>query len=75
MLHDSGASRACYATFHAAAMLYENDSFKTHISVLAAFHRVYIRPGRLNAGLGKGLNQLFELRSIGDCVDIDRTSA
>ena len=65
---DSAASRAYYAAFYAvtAALLYEQESFKTHSSVISAFHRVFVKTSRVNIEHGKRLNHLFELRGIGD---------
>src|SRR5690606_7326135 len=57
-----------YAAFYAAtaALLHEGEAFKSHSGVVGAFHRVFVRTGRLDAEHGKALNRLFELRGIGD---------
>ncbi len=75
-LHDSAASRAYYAAFHAAtaAILQEGEPSKTHSSTLAAFHRVYVRTGRIGSEHGKALNQLFELRAIGDYGELQHVT-
>lgn len=69
---DSAASRAYYAAFYAAtaALLYEQETFKTHGGVLSSFHRVFVKSGRVRVEHGKRLNQLSELRSIGDYGEI-----
>lgn len=66
--YDSAASRAYYAAFYAvtAALLHEGEAFRSHSGVVGAFHRVFVRTGRLDATHGKALNRLFELRAIGD---------
>ena len=73
---DSATSRAYYAAFYAAtaALLQEQETFKTHSSVLSAFHRVFVKSGRIPAEHGKHLNQLFELRGIGDYGETDHNT-
>jgi hypothetical protein len=44
------------------------DPFKKHSGVRAAFHREFIRSGRLDVGWGKFYDQLFEDRQEGDYV-------
>jgi len=65
---DFAASRAYYAVFYAATALLLNDEqeFSKHSGVIAAIHRQFIRTEKLPKELGRTLNWLFELRSIGD---------
>ena len=65
---DFVASRAYYAAFYAAtALLLKNGlKFGKHSGVIAAIHKHFVKEGKLDKGLGKNLNWLFELRGIGD---------
>ncbi len=65
---DFAASRAYYAAFYAAKALTlrEGCELVKHSAVIAAIHRDYVKPGRLDPALGKKLNWLFELRGTGD---------
>lgn len=65
---DDAVSRAYYAAFYAAtaALLREGLDFGKHSGVIAAVHRVFVKPGRLDRRFGRALNWLFELRSVGD---------
>ena len=66
--YDFAASRAYYAAFYGAtALLLDADmEFSKHSGVIAAVHQHFIKPGKLEKQLGKDLNWLFELRSLGD---------
>jgi uncharacterized protein (UPF0332 family) len=46
--------------------LQEGLEFSKHSGVIAAIHQRFIKTGRIEKEFGKGLNWLFELRSIGD---------
>lgn len=65
---DFAASRAYYAAFYAATamLLSEGVEFRRHSGVIAAIHKRFVRSGRLDQTLGRDLNWLFELRSVGD---------
>jgi uncharacterized protein (UPF0332 family) len=69
---DDAASRAYYAAFHAATALlvHEGLDFSKHSSVISAIHQRFVKPGRLDKDLGKSLNWLFDLRSIGDYGEV-----
>lgn len=66
--YDSAASRAYYAAFYAttAALLREGFGPRKHSGVIAAVHQRLVKPGRLDASLGRDLAWLFNLRSVGD---------
>jgi len=66
--YDFAASRAYYAVFYAATaiLLCEELEFRKHSGVISAIHQHFIKTGKLDQELGKNLNWLFELRSIGD---------
>ncbi len=66
--YDYAASRAYYAAFYAATalVLKEGLDFRKHSGVIAAVHQRFVKAGRLDTDIGKNLNWLFELRSIGD---------
>ena len=65
---DFAASRAYYAAFYAvsAALLNEGAEFSKHSGVISAFHKKFIKTGKLEAKYGRDLRWLFELRGIGD---------
>ena len=66
--HDFAASRAYYAAFYAstAALLNEGIESSKHSGVIASVHQRPVKTGKLDKERGRGLNWLFELRSIGD---------
>lgn len=66
--HDFAASRAYYAAFYAstAALLNEGIESSKHSGVIASVHQRLVKTGKLDKERGRGLNWLFELRSIGD---------
>jgi uncharacterized protein (UPF0332 family) len=65
---DFAASRAYYAAFYAACavLLKSGHEFTKHGAVIAAVHKTLVKPGIVSQDIGKKLNRLFELRSIGD---------
>jgi uncharacterized protein (UPF0332 family) len=65
---DFAASRAYYVAFYAstAALLNEGIEMSKHSGVIAAVHQRLVKTGRLDKEQGRGLNWLFELRSVGD---------
>ena len=65
---DEAASRAYYAAFYAATavLLREGLDFGKHSGVIAAVHQRLVKTGRIDKSLGRALNWLFELRSVGD---------
>ena len=65
---DFAASRAYYAVFYASVALLLDDGVERskHSGVIAYMHQEFVKTGKLNKEQGKGLNWLFELRSIGD---------
>lgn len=69
---DDAASRAYYAAFHAATALlvHEGLDFSKHSAVISAIHRRFVKPGQLDRDIGKSLNWLFDLRSIGDYGEV-----
>jgi len=66
--YDIAASRAYYAAFYAASalLLSENIDTSKHSGVIALIHQHFVKTGKLDKEQGKGLNWLFELRSVGD---------
>jgi len=66
--YDFAASRAYYAVFYAATalLLQEKREFSKHSGVIAAIHRYFVKTGKFKKQVGRELNWLFELRSIGD---------
>lgn len=68
LYYDFAAGRAYYAAFYAATalLLHEGVEMSRHSGVIAAVHQRYIKTGMLDKTLGKSLNWLFELRSVGD---------
>jgi len=65
---DFAAARAYYAAFYAASALLLHDGlgFSKHSAVIAHIHRNYVKEGRLSREMGKALNNLFDLRGVGD---------
>ena len=65
---DFAASRAYYAVFYAATaiLLRKEKAFSKHSGVMAAIHKYFVKPGKLEKQVGKDLNWLFELRGLGD---------
>ncbi|MDD5676047.1 MAG: HEPN domain-containing protein [Chitinivibrionales bacterium] len=65
---DFAASRAYYAAFYAASavLLRAGNEFTKHSAVVAAIHKTLVKTGVISPDIGKKLNRLFELRSIGD---------
>ena len=81
---DGACNRAYYAMFDAAhAALLEVSpeidpaSFKTHRGLIAAFGLNLVKPGRLSAELGRGLNQVEHIRLLADYTGeaIEQTQA
>jgi uncharacterized protein (UPF0332 family) len=66
--YDFAASRAYYAAFYAATAVLLDEGWESnkHSGVIASIHQRFVRTGRLDKELGKALNWLFELRSVGD---------
>jgi uncharacterized protein (UPF0332 family) len=66
--YDVSASRSYYAAFYAASALLLNDGIDTskHSGVIALVHQHFVKSGKLRKELGRNLNWLFELRSVGD---------
>jgi len=65
---DYSASRAYYAAFYAASalLLSEGKSYSKHSGVLARIHMDYVKTGRLPAETGRVINELSDLRHVGD---------
>jgi uncharacterized protein (UPF0332 family) len=63
-------NRLYYAAFYgaSAALLERQRSFRKHSGVRAAFHREFIKTGRLNMEWGRFYDRLFEDRQEGDYV-------
>ena len=68
LYYDFAAARAYYAAFYAATALLLNEGVEMskHSGVIAAIHQRFVKTGKLDKTLGKSLNWLFELRSVGD---------
>lgn len=66
--YDFVASRAYYAAFYSATalLLSEELEFSKHSGVIASIHQRFVKTGKLDTRYGKDLNQLFELRGVGD---------
>lgn len=69
---EQSVSRAYYAVFYAAdaALLSLGQRRSKHGAVVAAFNQFVIKRGGFDAGVGRTLRTLFELRSEAD-YDID----
>jgi uncharacterized protein (UPF0332 family) len=65
---DFAASRAYYTAFYAstAALLNEGIELSKHSGVIASVHQRLVKTGKMDKEQGRGLNWLFELRSVGD---------
>ena len=77
---DFSASRAYYVVFYAATALLLKDGLERgkHSGVIAAMHQRFVKTGKLSKELGRDLNWLFELRSVGDyggVAHVSRTDA
>lgn len=68
LYYDFAAARAYYAAYYAATALLLNEGVEVskHSGVIAAIHQRFVKTGKLDKTLGKSLNWLFELRSVGD---------
>ncbi len=71
-------SRAYYAVFHAvsAVLLTKELVFSSHAQVIGTFNREFIKTGVLPANLTGKIQELFNLRQLGDYtiapdIDID----
>jgi uncharacterized protein (UPF0332 family) len=66
--YDFAASRAYYAAFYASTALLLRDGLELskHSGVIATIHQRFVKTGKIGKELGKTLNWLFELRSVGD---------
>lgn len=66
-------SRAYYAAFYAAeaALLTMGETRSKHSGVLAAFGRLVVKDGGLDADVGGALRRLFELRNAADYSWLD----
>jgi len=69
---DYAASRAYYAAFYAvSALLASKDFFfRKHSAIISSFHREFIKTSLLDIKYGQMLNELFELRAIGDYGEV-----
>lgn len=65
---DFAASRAYYAAFYAATALLLNEGLEygKHSGVIASVHQRFVKEGKIEKTVGRDLNWLFELRSVGD---------
>ena len=71
-------SRAYYAVFHAvsALLLTKELVFSSHAQVIGSFNREFIKTGVMPANLTSKIQELFNLRQLGDYtiapdIDID----
>ena len=76
LYYDFAAARAYYAAFYAATALLLNEGVEMskHSGVIAAIHQRFVKTGKLDKTLGKSLNWLFELRSVGDYGGLSHVS-
>jgi uncharacterized protein (UPF0332 family) len=74
--YDFAGSRAYYAAFYAASaiLLSQDIESSKHSGVIANIHQKLVKTGKLTKELGKALNWLFELRSIGDYGIVEHVS-
>ena len=70
-------SRAYYAAFYAAEVALDElgETRSRHSAVVAAFGQLLVRPGTLDAGVGRLLRSLFERRTGADYDETDQPSA
>jgi uncharacterized protein (UPF0332 family) len=63
-------NRTYYAAFYgvSAGLLDKDQSFRKHSGVRAAFHREFIKPGRLGVEWARFYDRLYEDRQEGDYV-------
>ncbi len=68
--HLFAVNRIDYTVFYgvSAALLDRKLSFKKHSGVRAAFHREFIKAGRLDADWGRFYDRVYEDRQEGDYV-------
>lgn len=61
-------SRAYYASFYAvsAVLLTEDQSYKKHSAVIAAFNRGFIKIGIFDSEIVRKYRSLFDLRQLSD---------
>ena len=66
--HDSCVSRCYYAMFLVAeaALLTRGATASTHKGVIAAFGRLFVRPGTVPRELGRWLSTAHDLRLVAD---------
>jgi uncharacterized protein len=64
-------NRIYYACFYivSAILLQENQKFKKHSGVRAAFQKNLVKMGKISQELGKFYDELFEARQRGDYLD------
>lgn len=69
---EGACNRAYYAMFYAALLAADigapEDGYKTHGGLIAAFGKHLVMSGRIDAALGRSLNQVQRLRQIADYV-------
>lgn len=63
-------NRLYYSLFYAVSseLLEKGYSYKKHTGVRAAFHKNFIRTGKMDKKMGKLYDQLFEDRQDGDYI-------
>ena len=66
--HDSSASRAYYAAFHAVSAYFalKGKTFTKHSALESAVHKDLVKPGLWSSDIGKNFSWLASTRSTGD---------
>ena len=66
--YEDAVSRAYYAAFHAATLLFycAGRTFSSHAQLIGAFNKEFVFPGLLPQELARSLRDLYELRQGAD---------
>jgi len=70
-LYRGSVNRSYYAIFHAvrALLALEQKDYKKHSSVIAHFHKEYVKTGLFDKKYGEVINRAFEIRNEADYED------
>jgi len=65
---EDAVSRAYYAAFHAASLLFycTGRTFSSHAQLVGAFNKEFVFPGLLPGEMARSLRDLYELRQTAD---------
>ena len=75
--YDFAVNRAYYASFYAASavLLARGRHFVKHTGVRAAVHQTLVKPGQLEARLGRIYDRLFDARQRADYLALAEIAA